>query len=144
MVAALTAPSCFAVSIAMQRNALAVEQNELCSGYQLSLMQFDRASIGDARFVASRAESAKVARDSCVPSTAMVSIILDGSELSAHTLLLVGETAAVRKRPALLTLHGLHLLWWRLGLQMAWPPILAAQSSRRSSWMWSQASHLSG
>ena len=45
---------------------LMMGQKKLCFCCQLSLMQFDRASISDAKFVASCADSAKSARDSCL------------------------------------------------------------------------------
>ena len=41
-------------------------QQVLCYGPRLTVQQFDRATFAEARFVASRAENAKFARDSLV------------------------------------------------------------------------------
>jgi len=51
---------------ALQQDDLSENEQVLCYGPQLSLQQYDKATIGEAGFVASCAERAKFARDSVV------------------------------------------------------------------------------
>lgn len=51
---------------ALKQDDLTEEQQELCYGPQLSLEQYDRATIGEANFVASSREGVKFSRNSAV------------------------------------------------------------------------------